>query len=121
MSNKRRHAQAFPLTATLIGLAVAACLTVFAIKALTVKYQVIQGGDKLKRLEKELAELTIKNEDFQTEKDRLTSPPALLKGIESGLISLQAVDDKYVVPVPVRVPVKLTVTTPATVPGEEGR
>jgi hypothetical protein len=37
MPNKRRHAQAFPLTATLIGLAVAACLTVFAIKALTVK------------------------------------------------------------------------------------
>jgi hypothetical protein len=97
MSNKRRHAQAFPLTATLIGLAVAACLTIFAIKALTVKYQVIQGGDKLKRLEKELAELTIKNEDFQTEKDRLTSPPALIKAMESGLIALQKIDDKFVV------------------------
>ena len=97
MPNKRRHAQAFPLTATLIGLAVAACLTVFAVKALTVKYQVIQGGDKMKRLENELFQLTVQNEDFQTQKDLLTSPPALQKAMDSGLISLQKIDGKYVV------------------------
>jgi hypothetical protein len=79
-----------------------------------VKYQVIQGGDKLKRLEKELGDLTIKNEDFQTEKDWLTSPPALRKAMDSGLIAdLKKADDKYMVVIgrdPKPEPVKLTAT-----------
>jgi cell division protein FtsL len=97
MSNKRRHAQAFPLAATLIGVAIAVCIAVFAIKALTVKYQLIQGGEKLKRLERELASAAVKNEALQTQKDLLTSPPNLAKALEKGGINLVKIDEKYVV------------------------
>jgi hypothetical protein len=97
MSNKRRHAQAFPLAATLIGVAIAVCIAVFAIKALTVKYQLIQGGEKLKRLERELASVLVKNEALQTQKDTLTSPPSLAKALEKGVINLTKIDEKYVV------------------------
>lgn len=97
MSNKRRHAQAFPLAATLIGVAIAVCIAVFAIKALTVKYQLIQGGDKLKRLEGELATVLVKNEALQTQKDLLISPPNLAKALEKGVIKLSKIDEKYVV------------------------
>ena len=97
MSNKRRHAQAFPLAATLIGVAIAVCIAVFAIKALTVKYQLIQGGEKLKRLEREFASVMVKNEALQTQKDRLISPPNLIKALETGFIALAKIDEKYVV------------------------
>jgi len=107
MSNKRRHAQAFPLAATLIGVAIAVCIAVFAIKALTVKYQLIQGGEKLKRLERELASAVVKNEALQTQKDLLTSPPNLAKAVEKGATNLMKIDEKYVVNVgrPPRAPV----------------
>ena len=97
MSNQRRHAQAFPLAATLIGVAIAVCIAVFAIKALTVKYQLIQGGEKLKRLEREFASVVVKNEALQTQKDLLTSPPNLAKALEKGVINLVKIDEKYVV------------------------
>jgi hypothetical protein len=97
MSNKRRHAQAFPLAATLIGVAIAVCLSVFAIKALTVKYQVIQGGNKLKQLERELSAVAVKNEGLQTQKDRLTSAPALVKAMEKGVIKLVKIEEKHVI------------------------
>ena len=97
MSNKRRHAQAFPLAATLIGVAIAVCIAVFAIKALTVKYQLIQGGEKLKRLEREFASVVVKNEALQTQKDLLISPPNLIKALERGVIDLAKIDEKYVV------------------------
>lgn len=97
MSNKRRHAQAFPLAATLIGVAIAVCIAVFAIKALTVKYQLIQGGEKLKRLEREYASVVVKNEALQTQKDLLISPPNLAKALEKGVIGLVKIDEKYVV------------------------
>ena len=97
MSNKRRHAQAFPLAATLIGVAIAVCIAVFAIKALTVKYQLIQGGEKLKRLERDLASANVKNEALQTQKDLLTSPPNLAKALEKGGINLVKIDEKFVV------------------------
>ena len=97
MSNKRRHAQAFPLAATLIGVAIAVCIAVFAIKALTVKYQLIQGGEKLKRLERELASALVKNEALQTQKELLISPPNLVKALEKGVINLAKIDEKFVV------------------------
>jgi hypothetical protein len=97
LSNKRRHAQAIPLTAILIGVAIAVCIAVFAIKALTVKYQLIQGGEKLKRLERELASAIVKNEALQTQKDLLISPPSLAKALEKGVINLVKIDEKYVV------------------------
>ena len=99
MSNKRRHAQAVPLAAILIGAAIAVCIAVFSIKALTVKYQLIQGGEKLKQLERELASVNVKNEALQTQKDLLISPPNLAKALEKGLIKLVKIDDKNVLPV----------------------
>ena len=97
MSNKRRHAQAFPLAATVIGIAIAICFAVFGIKALTVKYQVMQGGEKLKQMERELANLAVKNESLQTRKDWLTSPPQLAKARENGLLPLKEIDEKYII------------------------
>jgi hypothetical protein len=99
MSNKRRHAQAFPLAATLIGSAIAICFAVFGIKALTVKYQLMQGGNKLKELEREMASLSTKIESLQTRKDWLTSPPQLAKALENQLVNLVAIDEKFVIPV----------------------
>jgi hypothetical protein len=109
MSNKRRHAQAFPLAATLIGVAIAVCIAVFAIKALTVKYQLIQGGEKLKRLEREFAAVANKNESLQAKKDLLISAPNLTKALETGAIKLVKIDDRLVVNVgrPPRPQVKL--------------
>jgi hypothetical protein len=117
MSNKRRHAQAFPLAATLIGVAIAVCIAVFAIKALTVKYQLIQGGEKLKRLEREFASVTVKNESLQTQKDRLISPPNLIKALQTGFITLAKIDEKYVVNV--GRPPRAQVVKLAAVPGED--
>jgi len=97
MPNQRRHAQAFPLAATLIGVSIAVCIAVFAIKALTVKYQLIQGGEKLKRLERDLASMTVQNESLQTAKDKLISPPVLQRALDSGFIKLVRIEDKYVV------------------------
>jgi hypothetical protein len=97
MSNKRRHAQAFPVAATLIGVAIAVCIAVFAIKALTVKYQIIQGGEKLKRLERELASVVVQNESLQTQKDMLISVPSLTKALATRVIDLVKIDEKYVV------------------------
>jgi cell division protein FtsL len=118
MSNKRRHAQAFPLAATLIGVAIAVCIAVFAIKALTVKYQLIQGGEKLKRLERELTSVSVKNEAFQTQKDLLISPPNLAKALEKGVINdLEKIDEKYVINV--GRPPRAQVVKLAAAPGEE--
>jgi cell division protein FtsL len=97
MPNKRRHAQAFPLTATLIGVAIAVCLAVFAIKALTVKYQVIQGGEKLKRLERELEEYTVKNEALQTQKHKMIAPQELAKFQANGALKLVKIEEKNLV------------------------
>ena len=97
MPNKRRHAQAFPLTATLIGVAIAVCLAVFAIKALTVKYQVIQGGEKLKRLERELDEYSVKNEALQTDKHKLIAPQELVKHQANGSLKLQKIEEKSLI------------------------
>ena len=97
MPNKRRHAQAFPLTATLIGVAIAVCLAVFAIKALTVKYQVIQGGEKLKRLERELEEYTVKNEALQTEKHKMIAPQVLAKFQANGTLKLMKIEEKSLI------------------------
>jgi hypothetical protein len=97
MSNKRRHAQAFPLAATLIGVAIAVCIAVFAIKALTVKYQLIQGGEKLKRIEREYASIMVQNEALQAKKDQLISPLNLGKALETGFITLAKIEEKYVV------------------------
>jgi hypothetical protein len=110
MSNKRRHAQAFPVAATLIGVAIAVCIAVFAIKALTVKYQIIQGGEKLKRVERELSSVVVQNESLQTQKDMLVSVPSLTKALATGVIDLVKIDEKYVVNVgrvPRTPPVKL--------------
>ena len=105
--NKRRHAKSFPLAATIIIVAVAVCTVTFLVKALMVKYQVVEGGNKLKRLERELSELTVKSEALQTRKDMLTSPPRLKTAIDTGVLNLNAIDEKFVVNVGRRVKVAM--------------
>jgi hypothetical protein len=96
-ANRHRYAQAFPLAATLIGAVIAVCFVGFLIKALMVKHEVMQDGDRIKRLEKELIDLNIKNEAFQTKKDQLTSVPALRKALEKKVIHLMPIEDRFVV------------------------
>jgi len=82
--NQRRHAKAFPLAATLVIVALAICFVTFAVKALMVKYQVVQGGTKIKQYERELNALELNNQSLQTTKDCLTSVAELKKKYEAG-------------------------------------
>ena len=95
--NSRRYAQAVPVVAILMVVVVIVSIAVFFIKTLIVKHQVIAGGDRIKRLEKELAELSNKNEALQTKKDQLTSVPALQKAVSKGFVNLVKIDEKFVV------------------------
>jgi hypothetical protein len=98
--NQRRHAKAFPLAATLIIIALAICFVTFAIKALMVKYQLVQGGSKIKELERELTALALSNQSLQTKKERLISAPELKKQLEIGhLKGLVPIKDGSVIPV----------------------
>lgn len=102
--NKRKSARSFPLAATIILIVVAAFGVTFAIKVLMVKYAVVQGGNELKKLERELNDLTVKNEALLSRKDQLTSPPRLQAALDKGLINLIKIDEKSVIRVgrPVR-------------------
>lgn len=95
--NNRRYAQAVPLIAILIVVIVVVSIVGFCIKTLMVQHQVVVGGDRIKRLEKELAELSNKNEALQTKKDQLTSVPALQKAVSKGFVNLVKIDEKCVV------------------------
>jgi hypothetical protein len=98
--NQRRHAKAFPLAATLVILALAICFVTFAIKALMVKYQVVQGGTKIKQLERELGALALSNQSLQTAKARLISPPELKRKLDSGFFKgLLEIKENYVITV----------------------
>ncbi len=99
MANQHKHAQAFPLAATLIGIAMAICVVSFFVKALLVRHQVVQGGDRIKHLERALAEVNAKNEAFLSKKNDLTSVPALRAAMASGFLKLQAIDERFVITV----------------------
>lgn len=95
--NSRRYSQAVPVIAILIAIIVVVSAVAFFVKTLTVKHQVVVGGDRIKRLEIELAELSNKNEALQTKKDQLTSVPALQKAVNKGFVSIVKIDEKFVV------------------------
>ena len=96
-ANRHRYAQAFPLAAIVIGTGLLACIVIFAIKSLMVKQQVMQGGECIKHLEKELTEFNIKNAAFETTKKQLTSVPALRKALDKKIIHLIPIEDRFVV------------------------
>lgn len=98
-ANRRRYAQAFPFAYVLVGLAVLACIVSFCVKTLLLSQQLRQGGERLRRLRNELAELTIRNEALQTKKTELTSAPALQAAINRGIIKLIPIETKFVVDV----------------------
>ncbi len=81
----------------LIGSVMLICVVGFFIKSLMVKHGAMQDGDRVKRLEKELTELNIKNEALQTKKDQLTSVPALRKKLEGKVLHLKPIEDRFVV------------------------
>lgn len=95
--NSRRYSQAVPVIAILIAVIVVVSVVAFFVKTLTVKHQVVAGGDRIKRLEIELAELSNKNEALQTKKDQLTSVPALQKVVNKRFVNLEKIDEKFVV------------------------
>jgi hypothetical protein len=96
MANQHKHTPVFPLAATLIGLGMAICVVSFFVKALLVRHQVMQDGERIKRLERSLAEVTAKNEAFLAKKNELISVPALKNAIASGFLKLQPIDERYV-------------------------
>ena len=116
--NKRRYAQAVPLAYICIGLAILICAGTFGIKILMLKQQLKQGGERLGRLRKELNEVNTSNEALHTKKNQLTSLPALKKAIADGVIKLKPIDESFVVNVPARRTVAVTVSLPDA---EEGR
>ena len=98
--NQRRHAKAFPLVATLVTIALAICFVTFAVKALMVKYQVLQGGSKIKQLEHEVAALAVNNQALLAEKAQLTSATELKKKFLAGFFKdLLVIKDNAVIPV----------------------
>ena len=90
--NSRRYAQAVPLIAILMVVIVVVSVAAFFIKTLMVKHQVVVGGDRIKRLETELAELNNKNEALQTKRRYLPS-----QAQSKGFVSLVKIDEKFVV------------------------
>jgi hypothetical protein len=98
-SNRRRYAQAFPLTYVCVGIAVFACIVTFAVKALMMHQQLKQGAERLRRFRNDLAELKIRNEALQTRKTQLTSTPALQAAIADGTIKLIPIESRVIVDV----------------------
>ena len=97
MSNQRKNAPAFPLVATLIGIAMAICFVSFVVKALLVHHQVVQDGERIKRLERSLQEVNAKNEAFLSKKNDLISVPALRGAMASGFLKLAPIDERFVI------------------------
>jgi len=97
MPNARKHAPVFPLAATLIGIAMAVCVVSFFVKALLVRHQVIQDGERIKRLERQLAEYNAKNESLQARKNELTSVGALQHALTNDFLKLRKIDERFVV------------------------
>jgi hypothetical protein len=100
-----------------IGIAVLICLGTFAIKTLLLKQQLKQGGERLNRLRRELAELNTSNEALRTTKNQLTSIPALKKAIAGGIIDLKPIEPRFVLNVPAD---RRTVANTVALPGFEG-
>lgn len=96
MANQHKHAPVFPLAFTIIGVAVAVCIVSFLVKALLVRHQVIQDGDRIKRLERALAEITAKNESLLARKNEIVSVPALKAAMDRGFLKLQPIDNQFV-------------------------
>lgn len=94
--NRHRYSQDFPVAYTIACVVVAACVIGFFVRMLFVKHQITQSGERLKRLDRQLADIKIKNEALQTRKDQLTSPPALQKAIKDGFIKLVKIEDRFV-------------------------
>jgi hypothetical protein len=117
-ANQRRYAQAIPVVYISIGIAVLICLGTFGIKTLLLKQQLKQGGERLSRLRKEISELNTSNQSLLTEKNRLTSVPALTKAIADGFfIKLKPIDPRVVVNVRAG---HHTVATTVGLPDSEG-
>jgi hypothetical protein len=96
MANQHKHAPVFPLAFTIIGVAVAVCIVSFLVKALLVRHQVMQDGERIKRLERTLGEITAKNESLLARKNELTSVPALEAALKNGFLKLQPVHNQFV-------------------------
>lgn len=97
MANQHKHAPVFPLAATLIGTVVAIFIVSFFVKALLVHHQVVQDGERIKRLERAVVEVQAKNEALLAKKNELTSVPALRQALASGFLKLQPVDERFVI------------------------
>jgi len=99
-ANQRRYAQAIPAVYIFIGIAVLFCLGTLGIKTLMLKQQIKQDGERLGLLRKELREFTTSNESLRTEKNKLTSIPALKEAIRKGVIKLKPIESRFVLNVP---------------------
>jgi cell division protein FtsB len=98
-ANRPRHAQKLPLIYIIVGMAIFGCAAGFGIKLLNVKLRIVQDGQRLKRIDKELASLTKKNEGLATQREQLTSQPALAKAIKGGFVKVVPIDEKFVIQV----------------------
>lgn len=96
-SNRRRHANALPIAAWCLWITVAVCVVGFFVKALMVRYQVHQGGEKLKELERKVAECQLKNKDLDTRFERLASRTELEKKRKANFIKLIPIAEENVV------------------------
>jgi cell division protein FtsL len=96
-SNRRRHANALPIAGWCLWITVAVCFVGFCVKALMVRYQVHQGGEKIKELERQIVEFDLKNKDLQTRFERLASRTELDKRRKAGFFPLVEIKEENVV------------------------
>ncbi len=75
----------------------AVCVVSFFVKALLVRHQVIQDGDRIKRLERDVTEFTAKNESLLAKKNELISVAALQKAMNNDFLRLRKIDERFVV------------------------
>jgi|GEM_PF-2258863 len=96
-SNHRRHANALPIAGWCLWITVAFCIVGFFVKALMVRYQVHQGGEKIKELEHQIVEFDLKNRDLETRYERFASRTELDKRRKAGFFPLVEIKEVNVV------------------------
>jgi len=113
-ANRHRYSQAVPIFSWFMAIIIAVPIVGLCIKTLVVQQELRQTGERIKRLQKELTEISSKNEAFQTRKDQMTSTPELQKAIKDRVIKLVKIEEKFVVNVgAARRAVATNVTEPA--------
>ena len=101
-NNKRRHANAVPITSFATWIVIALFTAAAGLGYVFCKNQLHTTGGRIKALERELAELSNKNEVARAHIAQSSSTKALQDRFDSGFIKLAKITDDRIVTVPTK-------------------